>query len=112
MDINGMAGSIELYLGNDVLRDASGRLPPIQWTGFEPSVQRYQGELLAKAEIQIKFKEKLARACEDSEFLQAGDWSGLRAIFETLFSLFHALDGERLGSQLRDYMGVRGDANR
>jgi len=29
MDVNGLAGSIELYLGTDVLRDEGGNLKPV-----------------------------------------------------------------------------------
>lgn len=112
MDVNGMAGSIELYLGQDALRDPSGVLPPIQWTGFEPSVQRYQGELLAKVEVQTRFREKLARAREDSDFAGGADWSSLRVIFERMFSLFHQLDGERLAANMRQYMGVQDEIDR
>jgi hypothetical protein len=31
MNVNGLAGSIELYLGADVLTDAQGSLVPVQW---------------------------------------------------------------------------------
>jgi hypothetical protein len=33
MDVNGIAASIELYLGVDALRDDQGCLPAVQWTG-------------------------------------------------------------------------------
>jgi hypothetical protein len=99
MNINGMAASIELYLGADVLRGEDGELLPIQWTGFERSVSTYQGELLCKREVQERFLAKLARAREDERFREDSDWAGLRAVFLDLFKAFHALDGEMLSEQ-------------
>jgi hypothetical protein len=109
VDVNGMAASIELYLGNDVLRDVSGDLAPVQWTGFEPTLRTYQGELLAKAEVQARFKEKLARARVDAAFMASADWSGLQHIFGAVFHVFHALDADLMSASLRDYYGEIGD---
>ena len=65
MDINGLAASIELYLGIDVLRDSHGNLSPIQWTGYQPAIRKYQGELLAKSDVQSRFREKVRTAKAD-----------------------------------------------
>jgi hypothetical protein len=43
MDVNHLAGSIELYLGTDVLADNDGRLRPVQWKGYMGKVKSYQG---------------------------------------------------------------------
>jgi HEPN/Toprim N-terminal domain 1 len=43
MNVNGLAGSIEPYLGKSVLTDGEGNLYPIQWTGLDPGLQKYQG---------------------------------------------------------------------
>lgn len=40
-DVNGLAASIELYLGRDVLIRADGGLRPVQWKAFVPAVGRY-----------------------------------------------------------------------
>jgi hypothetical protein len=101
MDINGMAASIELYLGCDVLRDSDGRLPPIQWTGYESLVRRYQGELISKTEIQANFRQKLERARKDSDFLRTADWSGLKLVLARVLKAFHSVDGTHLSRQLR-----------
>jgi hypothetical protein len=102
MNINGMAASLELYLGMDVLRNEAGELPPVQWTGYERSVGMYQGELLVgKQEVQARFLQKLARAREDRQFCESADWSGLRAIFSQVLTAFHSLDGEMLSAQLK-----------
>lgn len=100
MNINGMAASIELYLGDDVLRETSGELPHVQWTNYERSLARYQGELLGKQRVQDRFKQKLVRAAGDAGFHQSADWTGLRAIFAVLFSAFHPVDADILSAQL------------
>lgn len=105
MNVNGMAASIELYLGADVLRDARGQLPPIQWTGYERSIRTYQGELSCKQEVQERFRKKVSQAHEDPIFFEAADWSGLHSIFQELFKSFHELDGDMLFKQLRYVYG-------
>ena len=55
LDINGLACSIELYFGRDILTDKEGKLIPIQWKGYEESLKQYQGEILKKKELQEAF---------------------------------------------------------
>lgn len=43
MDVNGLAGSIELYLGVDVLTRSDGTLSPVQWRSYSAGVKAYQG---------------------------------------------------------------------
>ena len=45
MDINGLAGSIEMYLGVDSLTEKK-ELIPVQWKGFDSSLKKYQGEIV------------------------------------------------------------------
>jgi hypothetical protein len=105
MDVNGMAASIELYLGDDVLRDTGGKLSPIQWTGYEASVGRYQGSLLDKAGVQERFRAKLERCQRDPAAVASGDWSGLELIVQTMLSAFHALDREQLAAFTVEFHG-------
>jgi hypothetical protein len=84
LDINGIAASIELYLGEDVLRIDGKSFAPIQWTGYDKSVKKYQGEVLEKAQLQARFKDKLERARNGEEL----DWQGLRAVLQVLFTAF------------------------
>ncbi len=94
MNVNGLAGSIELYLGDDVLRYADGNLTPVQWRGYDSRLQRYQGEILNKIELQNKFEHKL-RACEeDPTQVVAYDWTGVRAILDVMRSAFHNKDSK------------------
>ncbi len=87
MDVNGLACSIEIYLGKEVL-NINGQFTPVQWKGFDSSQRKYQGELIEKRKIQQKFFEKLS-VCEKSpEKIESYDWSGLRSIFNVIFNSF------------------------
>ena len=84
MNVNGLAGSIELYLGADVLKDAEGKLMPVQWKGYMSKIKSYQGELLNKSLAQQAFNEKLKAAKTNRKNVDKQDWSGLSAILDKL----------------------------
>ena len=90
-DVNGIAGSIELYLGADVLTDPSGELYPVQWMGFDNSLGRYQGQVREKAEIQEKFEQKLRNVGAADE-----TWDDLRQVFRALFGAFHDVQRQKI----------------
>jgi hypothetical protein len=91
MDVNGLAGAIELYLGIDVLLDETGALSPVQWKGRMPGIKRYQGEIVDKALIQKRFLAK-AKALERTPGSQdSHDWSGLNAIIDSLLGTLRRL---------------------
>ena len=102
MDINGLAASIELYLGEDVLADGEGQCR-IQWTGYDSALKQYQGEVLHKAEIQSRFQEKLKKATRMGTSVDGPEWSGLRAIFDRVFAAFHGLDKARILEFTQEY---------
>jgi hypothetical protein len=83
-DINGRACSLELYLGDDVLRDASGERLPIRWTGFNDRLQTYQGQITDKSGVQKRFSEKLREAAADPTAQARFDFAGVRAIFQAI----------------------------
>ncbi|WP_316762441.1 HEPN/Toprim-associated domain-containing protein [Streptomyces herbicida] len=87
-DVNGAAGSLEMYLGEDVLT-IDGALAPVHMGRFIPAVQRHQGALSPAHKVLVlkAFKKKVeaARAGQHS----TGDWSGVHAIFE---KIVHAFD--------------------
>jgi hypothetical protein len=83
-DVNGLAASIELYLGRDVLTQDDGSLQPIQWTSYNQGMRQYQGEITNKSGIQQKFREKCKRAISDPDAVNDGDWNGLRLILDTI----------------------------
>jgi hypothetical protein len=91
MNVNGLAASIELYLGEDVLRE-NGKLPPVKWSTFISSMGQYQGEVLDKDRIHKRFKEKLTLDRDRSNLTQDQNWVGLCAIMSSIFSAFHRYD--------------------
>ncbi|MBB3082304.1 HEPN/Toprim-associated domain-containing protein [Geodermatophilus sabuli] len=84
MDVNGLAGSIEMYLGTDVLTGVDGELTPVQWRSYIEGVGAYQGELMHKRQLQQRFHQKVELAMSASSPLPDQDWSGIDAIIETL----------------------------
>jgi hypothetical protein len=89
MDINGLACSIELYLGTDVLKDPKGNFYEIFWKGYSTKMKSYQGEVLSKGDIQERFLKKLTDCKNDPAALTKTDWSGLVSIFEMIFDCFN-----------------------
>jgi hypothetical protein len=87
VDVNGSAASLELYLGRDVLLE-KGTLIPVQWTGYINAVGRYQGAVRNKGDIHAAFRQKLERSRLDTNAFDQADWSGLRAILESIFTAF------------------------
>ncbi len=88
MDVNGLAGSLEIYFGEDVLRQPDGAFVPVHWRGFDSAVRAYQGELENKAALQEKFNQKLSVARSDLKQLQTQDWAGIRAILDLVRHAF------------------------
>jgi hypothetical protein len=88
MDVNGLATGIELYLGEDVLRQTDGTLTPVQWRGYDQSIRQYQGEVLNKDELHQKFAEKLQACQADPTRIADYDWSGVRAILNAIRMAF------------------------
>ncbi|GAA5120955.1 hypothetical protein GCM10025762_40870 [Haloechinothrix salitolerans] len=87
-NVNGRAGSLEMYLGVDVLT-LDGSLAPVQWRSFKPKVRRYHGSLLDpdKKRVQETFRRKVQDA--RSKGPDGMDWTGIRAIMK---AIIHAFD--------------------
>ncbi len=86
MDVNGLAGSIEMYLGTDVLT-VDGRLQPVVWGGYVSRLGAYQGEISDKDRVQERFREKVAAAKLRPEAMLDQDWSGLDLVLDHLVDL-------------------------
>jgi hypothetical protein len=80
-DINGSACSVELYLGIPALTVSSDTLMPIQWTGYERSLSRYQGELVDKRVVQQRYLDELDRGTADTKNMQL--------VFHQILTAFH-----------------------
>jgi len=83
-DVNGPAGSIELYLGTDVLTRGDGTLRPVQWRSFIPGMSRYQREVIEKDSIHASFRAKYAMALKDHASVKGQDWEGLRIVIDAI----------------------------
>lgn len=82
MNVNGLSCSIEMYLGSDILKNESGEYIPIQWKGFERSMNAYQGEILEKKLIQDRFELKLKKQKEKS--IKKENWLEMNLLLETI----------------------------
>ena len=96
MDVNGLAGSLELYLGRDVLADSNGELSPVLWTGYQRKLRSYQGELRDKQRILEDFKKKLAICEANQRQINSYDWEGVRAIIDAMRKAFHKVDKQAI----------------
>lgn len=83
-DVNGLACSIELYLGRDVLSQPDGTFRPVQWRSYISGMRQYQGEVMDKASLMDAYKAKVAAAKADSSMVTAQDWTGLQAIIKLI----------------------------
>lgn len=97
MDVNGLAASIELYFGEDVLRRPDGCLPPIQWTGYDKKLKQYQGEIIDKLEVQKAFERKIEECRRHPDSIDSHDWSAMRAIVDHIRTAFH--DGQSMDAE-------------
>jgi hypothetical protein len=90
MDVNGLAGSIEMYLGQDVLTlGGVTELQSVQWKGFNEALARYQGEIMHKERVHAAFRQKVERALRGEKCSGTTDWTGLHGI---LTSILHAFE--------------------
>lgn len=86
-NVNGLACSLEMFLGKDILTAESDRLMPVQWRGYSARLERYQGELLNKGALHALFRQRVAKA--RAKGLGADeDWTGIRAVLEAILSAF------------------------
>ena len=88
MDVNGLAGCIELYFGEDILRDEQGALVPVEWRELDAEAGRYDGDVTRKSELRSRFEQKLERCTESEEALLTADWSGMQGIVEAIRTAF------------------------
>jgi hypothetical protein len=96
MDVNGSAASIELYLGSDVIKTPDGSYVPVQWKGYDPVLQRFQGEILDKRGCRKRFEEKLSMANQSQFGRDEAGWGELKTIVELIRSAFSPLDPNEL----------------
>ena len=88
LDVNGLAGGIELYLGRDILEEQNQALAPVQWKGYNAALKKYHGEVTDKNKLRDAFFRRVARCRADPTLLDGTDWTGLGAILQTVFHAF------------------------
>lgn len=87
MDVNGLAGSIELYFGKDVLIKNRKRMP-VMWKGYDEYLKKYQGELLNKSELQKIFSQKIEVCLKDRSKMKNYDWAGMKQVVDLIKHAF------------------------
>jgi len=87
-DVNGRAGSLEMYLGRDVLT-IDGKLAPVQWKSYNSTLGRYHGTLLDpdKKTVQDAFRQKVDSALRSGRTPES-DWTGIQALIEHIVHIF------------------------
>lgn len=84
-DINGLACSIELYFGEDILRE-NGELTPIQWKSLDNRINKYQGVIQNKDQLKERFMNKLIHCLQDPSSMNLEDWKGINKILTCIFT--------------------------
>jgi hypothetical protein len=87
-NINGLACSIELYLGRDILLNKDNNLTPIQWKGYNQSLNKYQGEILNKEQIIKRYSQLIKDIEKDEIKIESHDWDGMNKILSMIFTAF------------------------
>lgn len=85
MNVNGLAGSIEMYLGKDCLIEDK-KFIPVQWTGYIDNISKYQGVVLKKDQIQKTFRKKVKEF--DSNKPDFDNWKELISIVESMNNIW------------------------
>jgi hypothetical protein len=87
ININGMACSIELFFGKDILQQDDGTFTPVRWTGYKDRIDQYQGEIKNKDGLQRKFRHKLDLA-EKSQQIKRVEWEDMITLIECIIHAF------------------------
>lgn len=82
-NFNGVAGSIEMYLGKDILQE-EGKFIPI-----ELSTQSIpQGAIKYKSNLQKKYLKKISKCKKDSTKIEEFDWNDMKLLLNKVFQAF------------------------
>jgi hypothetical protein len=85
MNVNGLAGSIEMYFGVDCLSGEKG-LIPIKWTNYVDAIDRYQGSIIEKVQVQKKFRSKMKMHLKES--VRVANWIEMDLLLSTIINAF------------------------
>lgn len=83
VDVNGRAGSIELYFEKSVLIGPKGHLIPVVWKGYEEGAKKYQGEIMDKNLVQKKF-EAVFKKIEQGADMTQFNFNSMNAVLDLI----------------------------
>jgi len=87
LDINGSACSIELYLCNNVLKENTQYIP-VQWKSFNEHINKYQGVVSKKGDIQKEYN-RIMKECEtNKEQIKNYDFDNMNILLQDIFKAF------------------------
>lgn len=92
MNVNGYAGSIEIYFGEDILAHTC-QLEPVEWKPYTGNVKGKQGVLRNKGKLQKAFKKKLKAGERNPHAIRPHEWQDMDGILDTLRTAFHSVGG-------------------
>lgn len=105
MDINNIAGSIEMYLGHDALFDKESQsYYPIQWKGYDAGQQQYQGEIIEKDTVQKNFLNILDECEKDFNQITNYDFEDMKLVLGQLFIFFAKFEQELMKEEYLEYI--------
>ena len=84
-NINGLACSIELYFGEDILKE-NGKFIPVQWKSLDARVNKYQGEIQNKDQLKKKFMSKLKNCQTNPSTINSNEWKDIDKILRCIFA--------------------------
>jgi len=87
-NINGSACSIELYFGEDVLKE-NGTFTPVQWKNLDNRINKYHGAIKNKDKLKEKFMQKLHRCQESHSVINPNEWKDIDLLLNCIFSATH-----------------------
>lgn len=104
MNVNGMAGSIEMYLGHNALFDNEKQSYfPIQWKGYESGLSQYQGEIIEKKSVQKKFYKILEECEKDTTKIKNFDFKDINTVLQNLFIMFEEYEQNLMLMEIEEY---------
>jgi len=82
-NVNGIAGSIEMYLGKDILKEQEEFIP-IQLTNQDIP----HGKIKSKDNLQKLYFKKIKRCEKDNDIIKEFDWSEMELLLNQVFESF------------------------
>jgi len=82
-NLNGISGSIEMYLGKDILKE-NGEFIPVELSNQKIP----HGVIKYKDNLQKKYFKKIKKCCKDKSCIKNYDWTEIELLLNTIFKAF------------------------